>query len=71
MKNILIDTILYNPMIFVYNISESVATVYNDIDKKVLTLQIKLNKTTNDKYITINRNTYYLKYMFDLSNKYS
>ena len=71
MKNILIDTILYNPTVFVYNISESVATVYNDIDKKVLILQIKLNKTTNDKYITINRNTYYLKYMFDLSNKYS
>ena len=71
MKNILIDTILYNPMIFVYNISERFAYVYNDIDKKVLIAQIKINKTTNDKYIIINRNTYYLKYMFDLSNKYS
>ena len=70
MKNILIDTILYNPMVFVYNISENFATVYNDIDKKVLIVQIKLSKITNDKYITINKNTYYLKYMFDLSNKY-
>ena len=70
MKNILIDTILYNPMIYVYNITENFVTVYNDIDKKVLILKIKLNKT-NDKYITINKNTYYLKYMFDLSNKYS
>ena len=66
MKNILIDTILYNPMIYVYNISENFATVYNDIDKKVLILKIKLNKT-NDKYITINKNTYYLKYMFNLN----
>ena len=49
MKNILIDTILYNPMIYVYNISENFVTVYNDIDKKVLILKIKLNKT-NDKY---------------------
>lgn len=71
MKNILIDTILYNPMIYVYNISENFATVYNDIDKKVSILPIKLNKATNGKYITINKNTYYLRYMFDLSNKYS
>ena len=70
MKNILIDTILYNPTVFVYNISENVATVYNDIDKKVSIVQIKLDKN-NDKYITINKNTYYLLYMFDLSNKYS
>ena len=68
MKNILIDTILYNPMIFVYNISENYATVYNDIDKKVLKVKIKLDKA-NDKYITINKNTYYLKYMFDSSIK--
>ena len=66
MKNILIDTILYNPMVYVYNISENFATVYNDIDKKVSILQLKLNKT-NDKYITINKNTYYLKYMFNLN----
>ena len=59
MKNILIDTILYNPMIYVYNISENLVTVYNDIDKKVSILKIKRNKT-NDKYITINKNTYYL-----------
>ena len=70
MKNILIDTILYNPTVFIYNLSESFAYVYNDIDKKVSILPIKLD-TTNDKYITINKNTYYLKYMFDLSNKYS
>ena len=68
MKNILIDTILYNPMIFVYNISENYATVYNDIDKKVLKVKINLDKA-NDKYITINKNTYYLKYMFDPSIK--
>lgn len=66
MKNILIDTILYDPMIYVYNISENFLTVYNDIDKKVSILKIKLNKT-NDKYITINKNTYYLKYMFLLN----
>ena len=66
MKNILIDTILYNPMVYVYNISENFATVYNDIDKKVSILQLKVNKT-NDKYITINKNTYYLKYMFNLN----
>ena len=69
MKNILIDTILYNPSVFVYNISENFATVYNDIDKKVLIVQIKLD-TTSDKYININETTYYIKYMFDLSNKY-
>ena len=66
MKNILIDTILYNPMIYVYNISENYTTVYNDIDKKVSILKIKLNKN-KDKYITINKNTYYLKYMFNLN----
>ena len=66
MKNILIDTILYIPCFFVYNISENFATVYNDIDKKVSILKIKIDKT-NDKYITINKNTYYLKYMFDLN----
>lgn len=67
MKNILIDTILYNPMIYVYNISENFATVYNEIDKKVSILKIKANKT-NDKYITINKNTYYFKYMFRLNS---
>ena len=66
MKNILIDTILYNPMVYVYNISENFVTVYNDIDKKVSILQLKVNKT-DDKYITINKNTYYLKYMFNLN----
>ena len=70
MKNILIDNILYNPTIYIYNITRNFATVYNAIDNKVLKVRIKIDKS-NDKYIIINNEYHWFKYMFDLNEKFN
>lgn len=68
MKNILIDSIIYNPTIYIYNITKNFVTVYSDIDKKVFKAKIKRDKS-NDKYITINKEYHWFRYMFDLNEK--
>ena len=68
-KGILIDTILYNPTTFIYNIDTKTktATVYSLVDDKVQT--VKLRKDKDTAYIIIDGEYYRFKYMFDITEK--
>lgn len=68
MKNILVDTILYNPTTYIYNISKDGAMVYDVVTDKIYRgtfvdgyLSVK---PTHDKRL---RWHYKLEYMFDVS----
>ena len=69
-KTILIDTILYNPMCYLYNLDTEKLTVtmYNDFTKEVTQEKVKRNKLCM--YVKDSlKNKWYIDYMFEISEK--
>lgn len=64
---ILIDTILYNPAVYVYNVDlkRRVATVYNDLNKSVKEVALK----GKEPYFISDEVTYYVPYLFLITEK--
>lgn len=69
MKNILIDTILYNPMTYIFNVDMNnlTADIYDSVDDKIRHVTIKDNLSGT--YILHKGNYYHLHTFFDITEK--
>lgn len=70
MKNILIDTILYNPTTYIYNVNmeNMTATLFDTVADKIKQVKIISNKSGT--YIRNGEDYHYPELMFDISEKH-
>lgn len=73
-KGILIDTLLYNPLHYVYNINlqEKTVNVYSVVNEKVYTKKLKKHKAKPEAgyYCICDKDYIYLDYLFEIEDKH-